>query len=218
MSKVVRKTGFLGLGKPVVEFYCDKCNTPLESQFFHEGSIYCEPCANNISLSIVHRWDSQSDVSNYHMDEFFTDSSDGKEKYITQCYRCEGLIIHVKNMLDTVQQYYQVGNKEPRQKTFKCIHHGGFNEKGNVRSQGQCHHSWVIVATSKLLNVESQNKYESMMHSRNDMLEQMFGTDEIDIQYHCFGATHFWCSKCGLYRRLNPQREHLLPTIGVKNA
>ena len=47
------------------------------------------------------------------------------------------------------------------------------------------------------------------------MVESMYGVDEVDIQTGCFGCTHFWCLKCGLYRRLNPKREHLLNKRGT---
>jgi len=57
-----------------------------------------------------------------------------------------------------------------------------------------------------------------MMSHRNRMVESMFGTDEVDIQYHCFGTTHFWCYRCGLHHSLNPQREHLLPKRGRISA
>ena len=218
MGKVIRKTGFLGLGKSVEEYYCDMCGKYLEDRFFDEEKVYCEPCANTVSFSIVHRWTPPSLVIKYYMDEFFKDTNDGKEKYIDQCRRCEGLTIHTKTPSGIIQEYYQVDHKEPQQKVFKCVVHGGFDENGNVKSQAQCHHSWITVATSKTFDAEAKKKYESLMQNRNYMIEQMFGTDEIDIQYHCFGATHYWCWKCGLYRRLNPQREHLLPKDGVKNA
>lgn len=218
MGKVIRKTGFLGMGKPVEEYYCDKCGKYLGDRFFDEEKVYCEPCANTVSFSIVHRWTPPSLVEKYYMDEFFKDTNDGKEKYIDQCRRCNGLTIHTKTPSRVIQEYYQVDHKEPQQKVFKCVEHGEFDENGNVKSQAQCHHSWITVATSKTFDTEAKKKYESMMQNRNYMIEQMFGTDEIDIQYHCFGATHYWCWKCGLYRRLNPQREHLLPKDGVKNA
>lgn len=218
MGKVIRKTGFLGLGKPIEEYYCDKCGSHLNDRFFDQEKVYCEPCANSINFEIVHGWTSPSLVEKYHSAEFFKDTNDGKEKYLGQCYRCEGLTVHVRTHTGIRQEYYQVGNKEPQQKVFKCVHHGGYDENGSVKSQAQCHHAWITIATSKTLSVEAKKKYQSMVQSRNYMVEQMFGTDEIDIQYHCFGATHYWCWKCGFYRKLNPQRENLLPIDGVKNA
>ena len=218
MGKVIRKRGFLWFGKAIEEWYCDECGKQLQDPFFQDEKVYCEPCANSIDLSIVHGWSSNEIVEKYHLEQFFRDTQDRKEKYIDQCYRCEALAVHIKTSSGIHQLYYQVGHKEPLKNVFKCVHHSGYDKNENVRSQADCQHSWVMVATSKIIDAESQRKYNSMMQNRNYMLEEMFGTDEIDFQYHCFGATHYWCYKCGLYRKLNPQREHLLPIRGVKNA
>ena len=218
MAKIIRKTGFLGLGKKKEEYYCDKCGELLEKWFFDSKNVYCEPCANSVSLSIVHGWTSPHLVKKYRIKDFFKDTKDDKEKYIDQCYRCEGITVHTKTSTGIHQEYWQVGNKLPQPKVFRCVHHSGYDENGNIKSQAQCHHSWITIASSKKLDKEAHSKYKRMMQNRNYTFEQMYGTDEIDIQYHCFGATHYWCYKCGIYRKLNPQRESLLPKHGVKNA
>jgi len=87
-----------------------------------------------------------------------------------------------------------------------------------VKIQYACEHDFIVVGTSERLGQEAQSKYERLLVNRNRVVESMFGTDEIDIQYLCFGATHYWCYKCGLHRSLNPQREHLLPRKGIAGA
>lgn len=208
MGKMIRKTGFLGFGKPIEEFYCDKCGVRMKESFYDEAPLYCAKCADILGLPGSHSW------TPFNI-EYFNDTRDGIEKHVASCNRCFGLTIHTKMQSGVIQVYYQVGHKEPQQKDFDCVHYEMSYINGHVKSQVECHHSWVTVATSKTLNEEANKKYEKLMQNRNYMIEHMFGADEIDIQYHCFGATHYWCRKCGLYRNLNPQREHLLPIAGV---
>ena len=96
MGKVIRKRGFLWFGKAIEEWYCDECGKQLQDPFFQDEKVYCEPCANSIDLSIVHGWSSNEIVEKYHLEQFFRDTQDRKEKYIDQCYRCEGLAVHIK--------------------------------------------------------------------------------------------------------------------------
>ncbi len=227
MGKVIRKT-FLGLGKSVEEYYCDKCGKqlPLGCRFYDQNSydedyknvkIYCGSCGNSIDYEIVHSMGNIKGIEEFELENFFKDTQDGKEKYIEQCNRCQGLTVYRKlSHKVTFEGYYQVGFKEPQHKLFKChdiAKEVGY-KNGELKSQTECHHSWVTIATSKKMDAEAHEKYKRIRKTRNYTVERMYGVDTIDYQYSCFGATHYWCFKCGLYRRLNPQRENLLPKYG----
>ncbi len=218
MGKVTKKTGFLGFGKTIEEYSCDKCRINLpDNRFWDEGMVYCKSCADKIDLSIAHSWDKLNIVDEYRKNDFFIDTSDMKNKYIHTCYRCHGLIVyHLQQDNKYYCKYYRVGHDMPMDDVFICEEHSGYNEDGNVESQANCQHSWITIATSRQTDDAAHAKYKRLMGTRNYTLERMYGTDEIDIQYQCFGATYYWCFNCGLFRRLNPQREHLLKKYGVR--
>lgn len=214
MAKVVLKQGFLGLGRPLEKWYCDSCGLECENQFWRDKLVYCRSCANSIDPEIVHGWSSDAIIREFKTDELFLDTSDGKERLIEQCHTCLGLLVVVRSGGQLQRLYYEVGFPRASHTSFPCIPHPGYDERGNVKLQSSCAHSFTTVGTSKRLDHDAQLKYKNMMAHRNRMVEGMFGTDEVDIQYHCFGTTHFWCQKCGLHHSLNPQREHLLPEKG----
>ncbi len=218
MGKVVIKQGILGLGRPLVKWYCDRCGVECQNQFYAEPKMYCRACANSIDPDIVHMWPRDNIVRGYMVDEFFLDTLDGKQKLIESCNRCLGLLVVVRSGSEFLRNHYRLGSSHPSAKNFPCIDHPGYDQSGNVKVQTTCEHDFTVIGTSKHLDDESISKYKHMMASRNHMVEAMYGTDEIDIQYHCFGTTHFWCHKCGLHRSLNPPREHLLPQKGLTGA
>ena len=218
MGKVIIKQGFLGLGRPIEKWYCDQCGAECQNKFYAEPKMYCRSCANSIDPDIVHMWPRDEIVRAYKADEFFLDTSDGKEKLIESCNRCLGLLVVVRSGGHYQRLYYQLVSPRPSSENFPCNDHAGYDERGNVKIQCACEHDFTVVAASKRLDLEAQSKYERLLASRNHMVESMYGTDEIDIQYLCFGTTHYWCYKCGLHRSLNPQREHLLPRKGVSGA
>lgn len=214
MGKVVTKQGFLGIGRPLVTYYCDKCGAQCENRHCQGDHIFCRPCANLVNPEIVHNWSSDESVRDYKSDEFFLDTSDGKKRYIEQCSSCLGLLVVVLSGSYCQRLYYELGSSRTSTISLPCISHSGYNEHGDVRIQEACEHEFIVIGTSKRLDTEAHSKYKRMMSHRNRQVETMFGTDEIDMQYHCFGTTHFWCCKCGLHHSLNPQREYLLPKRG----
>ena len=218
MGKVVIKQGILGLGRPLVKWYCDRCGVECQNQFYAEPKMYCRACANSIDPDIVHMWPRDDIVRGYMVDEFFLDTLDGKQKLIESCNRCLGLLVVVRSGSEFQRNHYRLGSSHPSAKNCPCIDHPGYDQSGNVKIQTTCEHDYTVIGISKHLDDESISKYKHMMASRNHMVEAMYGTDEIDIQYHCFGTTHYWCHKCGLHRSLNPQREHLLPRKGLTGA
>ena len=218
MPKVLIKQGFLGLGRPIEKWYCDKCSVECQNQFYKEPQMYCRECANSIDPDIVHMWPRDAIVTNYQMDEFFLDTQDNDRKLIESCNRCLGLLLVRQRSSATTRTYFHLGNKMGESKSFPCVDHPGYNSEGNVSIQADCLHDFQVIGTSKRADEEAHAKYKRMMSHRNRDVEAMFGTDEIDIQYECFGKTVYWCSKCGLLRSLNPQREHLLPQRGLKGA
>ena len=218
MGKVVIKQGILGLGRPLVKWYCDRCGVECQNQFYAEPKMYCRACANSIDPDIVHMWPRDDIVRGYMVDEFFLDTLDGKQKLIESCNRCLGLLVVVRSGSEFQRNHYRLGSSHPSAKNCPCIDHPGYDQSGNVKIQTTCEHDCTVIGISKHLDDESISKYKHMMASRNHMVEAMYGTDEIDIQYHCFGTTHYWCHKCGLHRSLNPQREHLLPRKGLTGA
>jgi len=215
MGKVVSKQGFLGLDRPLEKWYCDECGVECENRCWKGNKVFCRSCANKIDPEIVHGWSSAEIVREYKKDEFFHDTADAAERLIEQCHTCLGILVVVRPANQLKRLYYRLGCSQPSPQSHPCIPHLGYNEAGNVKIQETCDHDFVVIGTSKRLNEEAKSKYEHMMSHRNRMVESMFDSDEVDIQYHCFGSTHFWCSKCGLYRSLNPQREHLLPKRGL---
>ena len=214
MGKVVIKQGFLGLGRPLEKWYCDKCGTECQNRHWQDRRVFCRSCANAIDPEIVHGWSSAEIVRDYKNDEFFLDTTDGKSRYIEQCPTCLGLLVVVRTGSHVQRLYYRLGSVQPLATSFPCLPHSGYNEQGHVKIQAACEHNFIVVGTSKHLDREAHAKYAHMMSRRNREVETMFGTDEVDIQYHCFGTTHFWCHKCGLHHSLNPQRENLLPKLG----
>ncbi len=221
MGRVVAKQGFLGLGRPVERWHCDKCGVECQNQFWKEKHVFCRSCANSIDPEIVHGWSSEEIVREYKSGEFFRDTADGKERLIEQCHTCLGLLLAVRSASQIQRLYYRVGFPRPSAESYPCIPHSGYDEHGNVKIESACDHDFIVVGTSKRLDREAHSKYEHMRSHRNRMVESMYGTDEVDIQYHCFGRTHFWCHKCGLYHSPNPQRERLLPKrgrIGAKHC
>lgn len=215
MGKVVTKQGIFGFGHPIVKYYCDKCGTECENQHWQGNHVFCRYCANSIDPEIVHNWSSAENVRDYKNDDFFLDTSDGKSRYIERCSSCLGLLVVVCSESQVKRLYYKLSSFHPFITSFPCIPHSGYNERGNVRIQEACEHEFTVVGTSKRLDSEAHAKYARMMSHRNRQVEAMYGTDEVDVQYHCFGTTHFWCHKCGLHHSLNPQREHLLPKRGL---
>lgn len=218
MGKVIVKQGFLGLGRPLERWYCDQCGVECQNQFYAEPKMYCRSCANSIDPDIVHIWSGDDIVRAYKTDEFFLDTSDKKQKLVESCNRCLGLLLVVRSGSDFQRYYYKLGSPRPSSNNYQCIDHTGYDERGNVKIQCACEHDFIVIGTTKHLDQKAQSKYKSMIASRNQMVESMYGTDEIDIQYFCFGTTHYWCVKCGLHRSLNPQREHLLPRRGLTGA
>lgn len=218
MGKVLIKQGFLGLGRPIEKWFCDKCGAECRNQYWKEQQVFCRTCANALDPEIVHNWTSDELVRKYKENEFFHDTSDGTDRYVEQCLTCLSLLVVARSAGSFRRYYYQLKSSSPTESTFPCIEHTGYDDQGNIRIHNACAHDFVIVGTSKRLDAEAHAKYEHMMSHRNPMLEGMYGTDHVDIQYHCFGATHYWCWKCGLHHRLNPQREHLLPTKGQISA
>lgn len=218
MGKVITKQGFLGLGRPIVKWYCDRCGVECQNQFYAEPKMYCRACANSIDPDIVHMWPRDEVVRGYMEGEFFVDTSDGKKKLVGSCNLCLGFLLVLRSGEHLQRLYYRLGSSRPSKENFPCIDHPGYDEHGNVKIQSSCKHEFIVIGTSKHLDEEAHSKYKRMMTSRNQMVEAMCGTDSIDIQYHCFGTTHYWCCKCGLHRSLNPQRENLLPRIGLTCA
>jgi hypothetical protein len=215
MGKVIIKQGFLGLGRPIEKWYCDKCGVECQNQFYAEPQMYCRSCANAIDPDIVHIWPRDDIVRAYMADDFFLDTADGQQKLVEPCNRCLGLLVVTRLGASFQRWYYRLGSPHPYSANFPCHDHSGYDEHGNVKIQAACEHDFVVIGTSKQLDHEARSKYEHMMSHRNTMVESMFGTDEVDIQHHCFGATHFWCYKCGLHYSLSPQREYLLPRKGL---
>lgn len=218
MGKVIVKQGFLGMGRPIEKWYCDQCGVECQNQFYAEPKMYCRTCANSIDPDIVHMWPRDDIVRSYMGEEFFLDTSDGKQKLVESCNRCLGLLIVARSGSEIQRLYYRLGSPYPSVNNFPCIDHPGYDDRGNVKIQSSCEHDFIAVATSKRLDEEAHSKYKRLMASRNHMVESMYGTDEIDIQYRCFGTTHYWCCKCGLHHSFNPQREHLLPRKGLTDA
>ena len=218
MPKVVIKQGFLGLGRAIERWYCDKCGVECQNQFYKEPLMYCRACANSLDPDIVHMWPSDDTVRNYMTDEFFVDTQDGERRLIESCNRCLGLLVVRQQGSTVTRTYFHLGSRVGTTKNFPCVDHPGYNAEGNVSLQTDCEHEFQVMGTSKRVDEEAHAKYKHLMSHRNKEIETMFGSDEIDIQYHCFGKTVYWCSKCGLLRSLNPQREHLLPRKGLKGA
>ena len=218
MPKVVIKQGFLGLGRPIEKWYCDKCGVECQNQFYREPQMYCRACANTIDPDIVHMWSRDDIVRSYKADEFFFDTEDGQRKLIESCNRCLGLLLVRQDGSSFHRTYYRLGSPKGSQANFPCVEHPGYSKEGNVTVQTDCEHEFQVMGTSKRLDAEAHAKYKHMMSHRNLQIEAMFGADDIDIQYHCFGSTTYWCYKCGLLRSLNPQREHLLPQRGFNGG
>lgn len=222
MGKVVVKQGFLGLGRPLTKWYCDKCGTECQDQFWKNKQIFCRNCANSIDPEIVHGWSSDEIVREFKTGEFFRDTADGKEWLVEQCPTCLGLLLVVRSAGQLQRHYYRLGSARPSSESYPCIPHAGYDERGNVNIQAACEHDFIVVGTSKRLDQEAHAKYENLMSHRNRMVESMYGfneaVNEVVTQGHCFGMTHFWCNRCGLYHSLNPQREHLLPKRGRIDA
>lgn len=216
MPKVLIKQGFLGLGRPIEKWYCDKCGVECQNQFYREPRMYCRACANSIDPDIVHMWSRDEVVRSYKAGEFFLDTQDGQRKLIESCNRCLGLLLVRQDDVIFHRRYFRLGSRHPSEANFPCIDHPGYDKDGNVAIQIACEHEFQIVGTSKRLDAAAHAKYKHMLSHRNLQVEAMFGADDIDIQYHCFGSTSYWCYKCGLLRSLNPQREHFLPTRGLK--
>ena len=218
MPKIVIKQGLFGLGRPVEKWYCDNCGNECQNQFYREPHMFCRTCANLIDPEIVHMWTRDDIVRTYKTEEFFVDTEDGQRKFVDSCNRCLGLLVVRQSGDSFDRDYYRLGSKHPVARTFPCVDHPGYDKDGNVTLQTSCQHEFQIIGTSKCLDAEAHAKYKHMMSHRNHQVESMFQTDDIDIQYHCFGQTHYWCHKCGMLRALNPQREHLLPKVGIKGA
>lgn len=215
MGLVLVKQGFLGLGQPIKKWYCDKCGKECANEYCRGSKDYCRTCANSVDPEIVHMWSPDEIVRKYKGDSFFIDTSDGKEKFIEWCNDCLGLLVVERNGSKYQRFYYRVGSDCPVTVSYQCIPHTGYDKSGNIKKQICCEHKFIIVGSSKKIDQEAHSKYNHMMLSRNSMVESMYGTDEIDIQYLCFGSTYFWCNKCGLNYKLNPQREHILPKLGI---
>lgn len=218
MAKSVVKQGHFGLGRPLVKWYCDKCGAECQNQFSSGSLMYCRSCANAVDPDIVHMWPREEIARNYMGDEFFTDTHDGQRKLIESCNRCLGLLVICKQGEQFQRTYFRIGSRTGTKTNFPCVDHPGYDVSGNVLLQTDCEHEFQIIGTSKRLDKEAHAKYENMLAHRNREIEAMYGSDEIDLQYHCFGRTVFWCFKCGLVRSLNPQREHLLPRNGLSHA
>ena len=229
MGEVFKKSGFLGLGEEIREYYCDKCGKYL-GQLGESGPIYddrcfdfdnhkyyCESCANSIDLSIAHNFDTLKIIKKHYMGKFFTDTSDGEKKLVEQCRRCHGLTIHKNTPSGIFQGYYQVGKKHLMQKIFRCVAHEAIYEDGYLKTQVQCNHSWTVVATSETLSNAAHDKFKRATRNRNYGIESMYNVDDLDYQNSCFGLRHYWCWKCGLYRMYNPYQESVLPRKGVQS-
>lgn len=218
MPKVIIKQGFLGLGRPLEKWYCDKCGIECQNQFYKKPLMYCRDCANLVDSDIVHMWPSDDIVRKYREKDFFVDTKDGQQKLIESCNRCLSLLVVIRSGKHFQRHYYRLGSIRPTTTNFPCINHPGYDEQGNIMVQTSCDHDFIVVGTSKHLDNDAHDKYNHMMSHRNLTVEAMYGSDDIDIQYHCFGSTKYWCYKCGLFRSLNPQREHLLPLKGLKRT
>ena len=79
MPKVLIKQGFLGLGRPIEKWYCDKCGVECQNLFYREPRMYCRACANSIDPDIVHMWSRDEVVRSYKTGEFFLDPRTAKE-------------------------------------------------------------------------------------------------------------------------------------------
>ena len=215
MAKILIKQGFLGMGRPIEKWFCDKCGVGCDNRYYKPPNMYCLPCANDVDPDIVHMWPSEEIVRRFKANDFFCDSADGQRKLIESCNRCLSLLVTTNSGDAFVRKYYKLGSESPLETNFKCVEHPGYDKDGNVGIQTSCEHSFQVVGTTKRIDAEAHAKFKHMLSHRNFTIEAMYGVAEIDLQYHCFGSTHYWCSNCGRVRSLNPQREHLLPKNGM---
>lgn len=101
-------------------------------------------------------------------------------------------------------RYHRVGLQSPQTTPFVC--QSGANSY-EAASSG-CVHSYLVIASRLTGKIGRAQMDRSAMG--------LLGYDEIDLQYLHEGCEHYWCWRCGLYRRLNPSRLHLLPSVGLE--
>jgi len=220
MALVSKKRHFNLFGKKQYEYRCDNCDSPVEKSLLTYGpdhSHFCPNCENLIcSQTSSHTW---SEDGEDNFSKKFIDTNDGLEKSIETCGNCYSARVasfangHVKFL------YYKLGSPSQLQSLSTCQPIPiKFNQDGNVADQANCQHNFIELATSKSTKPEDHKKYKKLIKNRNIKIESMYGVDTITYQNSVFGETHYWCYKCGLFRRLNPFREHLLPSKGVSSG
>lgn len=207
------KQGIFGRRKTRTEYFCDGCQKTFDGVgrvFSAGGNVYCNGCVIGAAPDASHDWPEPGLFS-----EFFIDTKTGDDVCVQSCSACCSLVRTRRTTSGLERRFLHVGSKAMHTQPVGCRPHSGYDHAGNVRSQQNCRHDFVEVATSKDLSDAAHEKHRHLMSHRNQEIEQMYGVDDVDIQYWAYGATHFWCSRCGLHYKLNPQREHLLPKIGI---
>lgn len=227
-------SAFFGLIRRV---YCDRCRERID----HSRLSLCEACSG-ISFEAVRRSELLDDwqqarasyktcclcrkqfaeplkhdvclrCSQQHPDyshcSWATVPSTGRT-CANHCCVCNSVQVVTKPADDAPAQfrYFRVGSTTASETPFRCLR-TDFNETWGAVCT--CRHHWLVVASTIHSAVDASSIRSELVVSG---IAAIMGFDNVDIDHIALGQTSFWCSKCGNFYQLSPNRYHMLPEYG----
>lgn len=220
MATIWEKQGLLGLGQSKRKDLCDRCGEDVtsEEKFFNPdpptSEFFCRSCALAMNINLKpHNWPTDKTLFGNpasFCQHWMKDTSDGKEKFIKQCFRCSSLLVGRKVGENFERSFYEVGSSSSKTVEPDCIERVGEFLRGHPKDQLRCRHIFIEVATSRVSDAEGEKLLNTL---KDSSATSIFGM--IDHDAAAFGRRYIWCRNCGLFYDLPRYKEKDLKKIGI---
>jgi hypothetical protein len=211
-------TGFMGFGDKGEVWICDKCGRQTTggcSGFNKDGLFqsltngeYCFECLKTIDTDATHLWIAMNESNNHFKTCFRSEMDSFPPTHLDYCAKCYTYRSIQKLSSSLKASYYPIGSKKITTVAPICI--GENKENPQV-----CRHDYVKVFSNEKNPSRSEiiESDKTLKDIQGNIVGQMYGYTDIDMNRSVYGFSCYWCCKCGHSRTIT--KGQVLPTFGT---